>query len=264
MKAQFLTLLSVTILMSSAWAQKPVSPSDADQKKPVIPNGRPSMFMVSLSYAGQFPIGDMAKRFYSNNNFGGQLGFITPSNWIFAAEIETIFSEGAKEDVLSNLRNEYGLITDQNGQLREIGLSERGWYLGGSVNKLIPLFKKNPRSGIQIGIGAGFFEHKIRINETSGEVTQLSKDMQPGYDRLSNGFALRQFVGYRHFSRKRLANFFLGVDLTTGFTKGRRGWQYDLQRRDDASRIDILLGLRVGWTLPIEVYNTKTERIYYY
>jgi hypothetical protein len=73
---------------------------------------------------------------------------------------------------------------------------------------------------------------------------------------------LRQFLGYQVISRDRTVNFYIGLEAIEGFTKNRRGFNFDTGRRDDLKRIDILYGVRVGWQLAIFT-NQKGEDIEY-
>jgi hypothetical protein len=109
--------------------------------------------------------------------------------------------------------------------------------------------------------GAGFMQHKINIFDQDKTIPQLRGDYRKGYDRLTNGWYLEQFVGYNMFDKSGLLNFHIGLDFVAGFTKGRRDFLYDVMRKDDASRIDLLFGLRGGWYIPI--FKHKSEEIYF-
>jgi hypothetical protein len=76
---------------------------------------------------------------------------------------------------------------------------------------------------------------------------------------------MRQYVGYRHLDKNRLLNFFGGFDIMQAFTKNRRGYNFDTRQEDTKDRIDILLGFRIGVTLPIYIYTPETqEDVRYY
>ena len=47
-------------------------------------------------------------------------------------------------------------------------------------------------------------------------------------------------------SRDRTLNLFAGFEISEGFTKNRRGFNFDTMLRDDSQRLDILYGVRVG------------------
>ncbi|MEN9613211.1 MAG: hypothetical protein RLZZ628_4025, partial [Bacteroidota bacterium] len=42
-----------------------------------------------------------------------------------------------------------------------------------------------------------------------------------------------------------------GLELTEGFTKNRRGFNFDTGAREDKNRFDVLGALKLGWMLPV-------------
>ena len=103
-------------------------------------------------------------------------------------------------------------------------------------------------------------QHKIRIENDENQAKQISGDYVKGYDRLTNGFALMQYVGYQYLSNRRLVNFNLGVELYEGFTQNRRSYNFDEMRKDDTKRKDYLFGIRFGWVIPL---YKKVPNLYY-
>jgi hypothetical protein len=93
-------------------------------------------------------------------------------------------------------------------------------------------------------------------------VPALEGDYLKGYDRLTSGFCLSEFVGYQLLSNSRLLNFFAGVELYQGFTRSRRDWNIDQVKKDDSPRLDLLSGIRVGWVLPL--YRRAPKEFYIY
>ena len=91
---------------------------------------------------------------------------------------------------------------------------------------------------------------------------QLTEEMEKGYDRLSTGFSLNQFIGYQYFGKTRLINFFAGIEGIQAFTKNRRGYNYDTQKVDTKERFDSMYGIKVGWIIPF--YKKTTQEFYYY
>ena len=78
---------------------------------------------------------------------------------------------------------------------------------------------------------------------------------------MTNGFMLTQFLGYQYFSGSRLVNFYFGVELNEGFTKNRRAYNFSEKRKDDESRVDISVGFKVGWVIPM--YRKAPKEFYY-
>lgn len=206
---------------------------------------------VSLTYAGQLSGGDMAEDFTNNLNFGGGLHYMTKNNWIFGLDINTMFGANLKKDVLANMRTEEGEIINGDQTFAIVFLEGRGFYSGALGGKLINVSKKYPNSGIRLTAGVGVLQHKIRIQDRTGGLTQLQGDYLKGYDRLTNGLAFSEFIGYQHVSNNGYINLIAGFELIQGFTKNRRSWDYLEMRRLDEPRLDLLNGFRVGWVLTL-------------
>jgi hypothetical protein len=136
---------------------------------------------------------------------------------------------------------------------------ERGYLVGLQVGRIFAFSHNRPDNGLTLITTAGFIQHKINIFNRDKDVVQLRGDYLKGYDRLTNGWFLEQYVGYSFFSRNGLLNFNLGIDYMVGFTKGRRDYLYDVMRPDNANRLDMLLGVRGGWLLPI--FRKKSEEM---
>jgi hypothetical protein len=207
--------------------------------------------VVNLSYAAQLPGGDLADDFTTNLNIGLGVQYITKDKWIFGTEASAMFGGDLKQDVLANMRTEEGEIINDNQSFAIVFLEGRGFYGGVLGGKLINVVKKYPNSGIRLTGGVGVLQHKIRIQDRTGGLTQLQGEYLKGYDRLTNGLAFTEFIGYQHVSNNNLINFIAGFELTQGFTKNRRSWDYLEMKRLDEPRIDLLNGLRVGWVLTL-------------
>ena len=210
------------------------------------------------------PSGDLAKRFSENMNVGGGFEYMSlPKGWIINTQFQYLFGQKVKEDVLASMRTLEGAILGDIGTYASVFLRERGIYMGLQGGKLLPFFDNGNRvGGLRLTIGVGFLQHKIRIQDNNGSAPQLSEPYTSGYDRLTNGWALNQFVGYQLVSRDKKLNFFIGVDCTEGFTRNRRGFNYDTRQFDKEKRLDILYGVRVGWSTVL-FSNSKSDEIEY-
>jgi hypothetical protein len=219
--------------------------------------------LFGISYSYQIPGGDLADRFGNNFNLGGGLDFITKeSNWIVGLQGQFLFGSEVKNDVLAALRTPEGFIYGNNKSVADIQLRERGFYAGFLAGKLISLDKENPRAGLRLALGGGLLQHKIRIQEDPiSRVPQLEGDYKKGYDRLTNGFALQQFLGYQLLGREGRINFFAGLECSQAFTQNRRSINFDTGQAETGGRLDLLFGIRVGWVLPF--YLRKADEIYY-
>ncbi len=219
---------------------------------------------VNISYAMQLPAADLANDFSWNFNFGAGVQYLTKSKWLFGGEAGFMFGNSPNVDVLANLRTVDGEIIAEDKSYGFVLMEGRGFHAGLLVGKIIPFRKKYPHSGIRITVSGGILQHKIRIDDKSGLIPQLAGEYVKGYDRLTYGFSLTEFIGYQHFSNNKRINFFAGFEFTQGFTQNRRSWDYLTQSKLDNNRLDLLNGIRVGWVLPIfhsDSYNA--EEIFY-
>lgn len=226
-----------------------------------------SALLLNASYGFQTPSADLATRFGSNFSIGGGIDYLTErKNWLIGIKGSNIFGKNVKEDVLASLRDRDGFIIGNSdagaGSYALVVLRERGFHIGGHVGKLFTLSKKNPRSGIRATLGVGLLQHKIRIQDESGVAQAIANEYIKGYDQLSNGLALEQFIGYQHLSIDRGFNFFAGFEFIEGFTQSRRNFNFVTQSRDTAKRIDVLIGFRVGWTISFYIGEKGEDLIY--
>jgi hypothetical protein len=227
------------------------------------PPAREAALLFRLGYGYQLPGGALADRFGGNFSVDGGLDLLLrEQDWVFSVEGQFLFGSEVKADVLAPLRTPEGYIYAADQSPADIRLSGRGFYVGAAAGRLIPLSAVNPRSALRLSLGGGLLQHKIRIQDDPFHfVPQLSAEYKKGYDRLSNGPALRQFIGYQLLNPGGGLHFYAGIDLLQGFTRSRRDFNFDTQQADDRARLDLLFGLRAGWILPF--YLRKASEIYY-
>ena len=217
---------------------------------------------IRFQYAYLLPSGNFEETFERANLVGGAFGFKTASNFQFELEGNFMFGSKVKRpDLLSGISNNRGDITDSEGELVRIIYDLRGFSIFALAGKLFPLNVTNENSGILTQVGVGFLQHKIYIDYRDGDVFQLNEEMLKGYDRLHNGIALKQFIGYQNFGRKNFYNFYIGIEFQQGFTKNRRQYNYDTQSFDLGQKFDLLYGFRLGWSIPIR--ERASEDFYY-
>jgi hypothetical protein len=222
-----------------------------------------SMSMISFSYGFQIPGGDMRQLFLSNSNVGGSFFYKTKSNWLFGADGYYLFRDTVKgASIFKSIETSDGNIIDGNGIYAEIYLQERGFDISGRVGKLFPIWGPNKNSGIVVMSGPGMLLHKIRIENPDKTAYQINGDYAKGYDRLSDGLSVNEFIGYMYIGNKRMMTFFAGFDFTQAWTKDRRGYNFDMYGPDNALKFDLLSGIRIGWIIPI--YRIAPEKYYYY
>lgn len=222
-----------------------------------------SLFITSIrvSFAPQLPGGNMVSRFGLNSNLGLHVDLKTRSSFLFGIEGNFLFGNKVKEDVLSILRTDDSAIIDQNGNYAKVLTLERGFIVNAYGGYLIRKLSPNPNSGILIKVGFGFMQHKIRIEHNKNPVPALEGEYVKGYDRLTNGWNISEFIGYQLLSNSKFINFFAGFEFVQGFTQSRRDWNTDQMKADNTKRIDLLSGLRIGWIIPL--YKRAPKAFYY-
>lgn len=209
-----------------------------------------------------FPGGDMANRFGTSYRIGPAVMYKTTSNYMFGVKTDFILGGDIRQDsLLYGVHDKYGTFINSDGQRISVGLFERGYAIGVQGGKIFTMHKTNPNNGILVLSGLGFIQHKILIQDKDETIPQLRGDYKKGYDRLTNGWYLEQFVGYNMFDKGGLLNFHLGFDIMAAFTKCRRDYLYDVRRPEDDSRVDLLFGIRGGIYVPI--FKKKSEEMYF-
>lgn len=223
-----------------------------------------NIYQVSLNYSFQVPGGDMANRYGVNSMVGPSFTFKTKSNWMIGAELGYLFGGHLKDStsVLDDIKINNGQIINQYGEYGTILLTERGFYAGGFVGKLFPVFAKNNNSGVFVQLGAGLLQHHYRIENKDNNTPPVLDDYKKGYDKLCNGLAFRQFLAYQYLSNNHMLNFYAGIEFYQGFTQSRRSIDFDTREKDTTERLDLLYSIRVGWILPL--YSRAPENFYFY
>lgn len=246
-----IVFLSGMLLMQTALAQ-PANPRE------------PMRSMQVKSWVGMYlPAGDMADRFGNNALVGLDLSYQFKNGWIVGASGGHFFGNQVRErDIMSNIATPSGDIITENGFFENYRLRPFGWAIYGHVGKILPVFGPNKNSGLLIQLGVGVMQHKIWIETPKLASPQLAGDYKKGYDRLTNGLSLNQFIGYHHLSNNKLINFYIGLDLHQGFTQNRRTLNYNTGMADTRQRLDLLIGLKAGWILPL--YKRTEKALLYY
>jgi hypothetical protein len=221
-----------------------------------------NIFSISASYGYFMPGGNLKDRFGNNSTIGAALLYKTPKNWLIGLDWNYIFGDNINEDtILNNISTSQGFVIDGNGRPAMISLYERGFLTSVKFGKLICLNSKNPNSGFVLLGSAGFLQHKIRIQNTDGAAVQIRGDYKKGYDRLTNGLSVSEYIGYMYYGKKNILNVYGGFELTQAWTQNRRSLNFDTQSRDLTKRLDLLYGVKIGWMVPF--YSRKTQKYYY-
>lgn len=210
--------------------------------------------LIALHYGGNMTQGDLKDRYGFLNHIGFLAGYKTNKNWFWGVDANFIFGNRiTMYDPLSSLRDSKGVITDQNGDIAAVILNSRGMNANFAVGKVFPIFGSNKNSGIFVHAGAGYLAHKLRIETNTQVVPAIEEDYKKGYDRLTTGINLHQFIGYSFMANQGLINFYGGFYAQEGFTKNRRTINFDQPDIpvSTATRLDIQIGLKFGWMIPV-------------
>jgi hypothetical protein len=220
-------------------------------------------FIPQLTYAFQFPGGDVAERYGINSTIGGGLFYKTRKNLVFSWDVNFIFGNQVKnaDTILRMVETQSGHIIDGNGTYALYALYERGYSINFRVGKILKVLQANPNSGLFLMGGVGYLTHRMRIDNQDETAPQISGDYAKGYDRLTGGLNLNQFIGYFYMGRSRVANFTAGFEFYQAFTTSQRDYIFDLMEKDDSSYVDLFFGIRLTWMIP--VYRRTPDPYYY-
>jgi hypothetical protein len=223
--------------------------------------------MIMPTGGFHFPLGDVQQTYKFTYHVGGQFLIKNRKNWLFGFSGEFMFGENVGiSGLVQNIYPVYGL----NGTTPGVSLGMRGFNFMAQGGKIIPFGKKpNRNSGLMLLFGAGFIQHQILMQFRGDNVPQVQDEYIKGYDRMHNGFAMSQFIGYMYLGNNRSLNFFGGVEFIEGFTRNRRIYNYDTESRDLRDKYDIFIGLKVGYIFPFYrkgagSTNKSKEKEYFY
>jgi hypothetical protein len=217
--------------------------------------------LVGLHFGAHLPGGDMVNRYGTNLAVGTQFLYKTRRNFIYGFEVNYLFGQNVKEDVLSSLKTPEGYVVDNTGFPADLRITERAVTVHGVIGKVFRFGSTNANSGLMVNIGVGVLQHKIHFYDAQRNVAAIKDERAYGYDRLSAGLSFTQFLGYLFMSENRMLNFYVGIDCYQSFSKSLRELNYDTTLPDTERRLDVLTGLRIGWALPL--YKKKPNDYYY-
>jgi len=209
-------------------------------------------FIAQFTYNFNVPGADLAKRYYANSAVGAGVYYKTGGNWIFGIEGSYWFGGKLKEaGIFDQVVDSSGYAIDNNGGFIPVDAQQRGYNFNVKVGKIFPIGRRNKNSGIMVSVGAGYMEHFLRLTNNSLGVAALQGDFRYGYDRLTSGLMLNEFVGWQNLDKRNRINFFIGFEMAQGFTYSRRLIDYDKMSGTTAQRFDSYYAVRFGWLLPI-------------
>ncbi|HLU84242.1 MAG TPA: hypothetical protein VKZ45_02110 [Vicingaceae bacterium] len=254
MNKHFFIFFIAIAVFANSYGQLYVEKEEVKDSSATIP-----LFKASFAY--QFSGSDMAERFGANYNVGGSFGIKMHNNWYVGFKGNFLWGAEVKQnDILDQITTSDGELIKADGRTTAVFLDQRGSSFFLTAGRMFNVLAPNKNSGFLVYGGAGFLQHKISI-KYRGTVNNLTDEHKKGYDRFSFGFALNGFAGYLFLSKNRLVNFYGGIDITQGWTKNLRKFNYDTGMPDNEVRSDLLYGFRVGWIIQL---NKRTQDEFYY
>jgi hypothetical protein len=255
----------VFFLPAKVLAQQQVERKRSSEKKEKFKDEARAL-LICFNYSAQFPLGILEKRYGFNNNIGFGVGYKLPQNFSIGLEGNFLFGDKVKENsILLPIATTTGQHITSDGTLNGISLAQRGFQVRAQVGKIVSLSNKNPNSGFYFQTGLGFIQHQIYINVREDKYPQLDKTYRKGYDRLTNGFCLTQMIGGIYLKQKHWLSLYGGFVVDIAFTKSRRNWDFDRAAPDNQNRVDVLIGAKVCWILPVFFKsNPEQEKEYFY
>lgn len=219
-----------------------------------------------LTYFGYGPFasgGDLGDRFGSGWSIDAGAAWL-PRNSNFEVGFRAQFGFGSevKEDVLASLRTREGFLIGNQREPADVQLRQRQLFIGPSLGYTFRL-GENQRAGIHLKTSVGYFFHRIRFQQDAVQsVPQIAEELEAGYDRLTGGPAIHQFIGYQQLALDRRLNVYIGAELMAGFTKGLRSFDYATGAPPPAAgRTDLVAGLKAGLIIPF--YFGEGREIFY-
>ncbi|MBN2667597.1 MAG: hypothetical protein JXR60_00080 [Bacteroidales bacterium] len=213
-----------------------------------------NIFSFSASYSYTLTGGDMAFYYGANSRIGGAFNFKNKTDWYFSLEGTYLFGSNLKDTtygVFDGIKTSEGYVTSKFGTPADYALNLRGFTVMLKAGRILSFAKINEQSGFLISAGAGFFQHHLRIDNNSNDTPQILDEYKKGYDHLHNGIALSQFAGYIYHANNKMLNVVVGFEITEGFTKNRRQYNYDTMQYDLAAKLDLMYSFKLGIIVPI-------------
>jgi hypothetical protein len=221
--------------------------------------------LITPTYSLLIPAAETGHRFGLTHSFGMAFDYKFGKNWMVGLEGNFLFGRNIKEKgIIRNVLAANSMAITTPGELDNIDLSMRGTVNRFHFGKIFRFSDSKPNNGLLLKFGAGYMMHKIIIDAKKDVVPQLSGDYAKGYDRMTHGLVLSQFIGLIKLERSKLINLYAGIELMQGITKNARNWDFYQGRKLDGTRFEFMIGLKMGWMIPVFFGETTGSEFYYY
>lgn len=155
-----------------------------------------------------------------------------------------------------------GEILDQNGFPTIIRYYMRGNSTTFTAGKLFG-GKPGKPGQFEVALGAGFMQHYVKMQFDAGRTPQLEGEYTKGYDRLTNGLQLVQHFRW-HYLNPETISLFAGLDVSQGFTKNRRSWNFSDYGPDNSLHFDFYTGISAGIIIPLSLKSQAQDNPKYF
>ena len=218
-----------------------------------------NIFFFNPNYDLNIPLADLKADYGLSSSIGLDFSMISKKNLFYSISNSLMFGSNIKDTtILDHLMDENRNIIDQNGQISDIIIQQRGFN---SNLKLGYLFAKEEKSsGLLCYLHAGFHQNKKRIDVRNGTVPQLDENYIKIYDQLRNGLSIGGFLGFLHISEKNNTHFITGIEFSKSYSKNRR--DYNFAQVKEGFYNDSFINLKFGWIIPIS--KRKVREFYYF
>ncbi len=251
---KLLLILVLTFLGNVAWAQ--------DKDDDVVYDNA-IIFSPTIKFI--IPGADLADRFGIGYQFGVGVDYRFKKNWFIGGEGGFVFGTNVKEkDHLQEALSAEIYTVNSDGALEEVNLNLRGALVQFNAGKSFFFRPDKPGNGVLIKMGAGYFHHKILIDVDKRLVPQLSGAYAKGYDRLSSGLVLSQYIGLIRLDRGKFVNLSFGFELSEALTANRRAFDFGTQQKISGGRIDLMYGFKLSWMIPVFIGESSQSQYYTY
>jgi hypothetical protein len=215
-----------------------------------IPEATVTIPYLSFSYEFFVPGGDLADRFGVGNMVGADFYVKLKSNFEIGIGGSYIFGDQVKIDsLLHGMRTSDGEILDDNAIFSQVFFFQRGWSAGITFSKILPVLSPNINSGLKLGIGSGYSQNWVRIENQENTIPQLTDEYKTYYDHKVGGIYIEEFIGFEYFSKRGMANFLAGFEFRQAFNQQLRSYNIDQMKAVSGNSIDLYFGVKVAWNI---------------
>lgn len=217
---------------------------------------------LTANFSYNFTLADLRKEFGDNLSIGADFGIKTKNNWSvdfgFKYHFSGKFDSLIGEDLFKYIASDGNFFTE-NGLPMKLNVDFRGLNFQLQAGKVIPVSQKFRNSGIWVKLGIGVMQHYLHIKTNQNEIPSLTNEYKKGYDRLTLGFTLNQFIGYMHLTKKNLLCFYGGIEFSEIFAKRQREYDFNLMGKDNSKLFESMIGIKVGWIIPLYKHDPHSE-----